>query len=196
MRNPRVTLAFVVAAFTTGAFLLGMYAMRVREKAAEQAYNTSTVIRQIQTLSELVTVKYVMEKVVILEDAEWYGESRVLLLAHGIVKAGIDLGELKPEDIVIQDKKITITLPMERVTDSYLDDRKTQVIERSTGILMQFDKDLEQNARRAAVADIRSAARYNGILKDARERAEVQLRALLLSFGFTEVEFRRPESKN
>jgi len=33
----------------------------------------------------------VLEKVVILEDAKWYGENRVLLLAHGIVKAGMDL---------------------------------------------------------------------------------------------------------
>jgi len=51
--------------------------------------NTTTVVQQVQTLSDLVTVKYVMEKVVVLEDAKWYGENRVLLLAHGIVKAGI-----------------------------------------------------------------------------------------------------------
>ena len=53
--------------------------------------NTATVVEQVQTLSDLVTVKYVLEKVVILEDVKWYGENRVLLLAHGIVKAGIDL---------------------------------------------------------------------------------------------------------
>ena len=51
-------------------------------------YNTATVLVQVQTLSQLVTVKYVMEKVVALEDVQWYGESRVLLIAHGIVKAG------------------------------------------------------------------------------------------------------------
>src|SRR5208282_3706383 len=45
--------------------------------------NTATVIQQVQTLSDLVTVKYVLEKVVILEDMKWYGENRVLLLAHG-----------------------------------------------------------------------------------------------------------------
>jgi hypothetical protein len=154
-------------------------------------FNTSTVIQQVQTLAELVTVKYVIEKIVIAEDAKWYGESRVLLLAHGIVKAGIDLREIKPGDIQIEDKKITIKLPTEKITDAYLDEKKTQVIERTTGIIRQFDKDLEQNARRNAIADIRSAARANGISKDARERAELQLKTLFLQMGFHEVEFKK-----
>jgi hypothetical protein len=154
-------------------------------------FNTSTVIQQVQTLAELVTVKYVIEKIVIAEDAKWYGESRVLLLAHGIVKAGIDLREIKPGDIQIEDKKITIKLPTEKITDAYLDEKRTQVIERTTGIIRQFDKDLEQNARRNAIADIRSAARANGISKDARERAELQLKTLFLQMGFHEVEFKK-----
>jgi hypothetical protein len=154
-------------------------------------FNTSTVIQQVQTLAELVTVKYVIEKIVIAEDAKWYGESRVLLLAHGIVKAGIDLREIKPGDIQIEDKKITIKLPTEKITDAYLDEKRTQVIERTTGIIRQFDKDLEQNARRNAIADIRSAARANGISKDARERAELQIKTLFLQMGFHEVEFKK-----
>jgi hypothetical protein len=154
--------------------------------------NTSAVIRQIQTLSELVTVKYVIEKVVIFEDVKWYGENKVLLLAHGIVKAGIDLGEIKPEDIKVDGKKISLKLPVEKITDAYLDDKKTGIIERSTGIVRQFDKDLEQNARKQAVEDIRRAARHNGIANDARERAEMQLRTFLLQAGFEEVRFTSP----
>ena len=63
---------------------------------------------QVQTLSDLVTVKYVLEKVVILEDAKWYGENRVLLLAHGIVKAGIDLKRITPDDVTISGKTICL----------------------------------------------------------------------------------------
>lgn len=180
------------------AFFLGMLVMKLRDRAQPQVpvvLNTSTVVKQIQAVSELVTVKYVLEKVVIIEDPKWYGENRLLLLAHGIVKAGVDLGEIGPEDVVVEGSKITITLPMERVTDAYLDERKTHVIERSTGLVRQFDKDLETSARRAAVADIRSAARYSGILGDARERAELQLRVLFLQLGFQEVEFKRPEAR-
>jgi hypothetical protein len=160
--------------------------------APKQQINTTTVLKQVQSLSELVTVKYVMEKVVIMEDAKWYGQDRVLLLAHGNVKAGINLQNLRPEDISVIDKTIRITLPQESITDAYLDDTKTQVIERDTGTFRTLDKDLEQNARRIAVDDIRRAARQAGILKDARERAELQLRAFFLSVGFEQVEFVKP----
>jgi hypothetical protein len=151
--------------------------------------NTVTVVEQIQTLSDLVTVKYVLERVEILEDAKWYGENRVLLLAHGIVKAGIDLKRLKPGDVEISGKKITIHLPPPQITDAYLDDSQTRVIDHTTGLLRSYDKDLEQTARQNAVDDIRRAARENGILKDADERAQLELALFLRQAGFERVEF-------
>ena len=151
------------------------------------SFNTSSVVRQVQTLSQLVTVKYVMEKVVILDDLKWYGESRLLLLAHGVVKAGIDLSEVKSDDVNISGKRITIRLPPPRIMDAYLDESKTEIIERTTGMLRQFDKDLEQNARRQAVDDIRRAARTSGIVKDARERAHLQLEGFFRQLGFEEI---------
>jgi hypothetical protein len=153
-------------------------------------WNTSTVIKQVQTLSQLVTVKYVLEKVVVFEDVKWYGESRVLMVAHGVVKAGVDFSKLKPDDVVINGRKITIKLPPPIITDAYLDDKRTQIVERTTGMLRQFDKDLEQSARLTAVGDIHRAARNNGILKDAEERARLQLNTLFLQLGFEQVEIK------
>jgi hypothetical protein len=145
----------------------------------------------VQNLRQLVTVKYVLEKIVVYEDAKWYGENRVLLVAHGVVKAGIDLSMLQKGDIQMTDKKISLALPPPRITDVYLDDRRSEVVERSTGLLRTFDKDLEQSARVLAVAELREAAGQNGILTDATERARVELTALLYQLGFTEVEFRK-----
>jgi hypothetical protein len=76
--------------------------------------------------------------------------------------------------------------------DAYLDESKTQIIERSTGLLRLFDKDLETVARQHAVMDIRRAAREEGILTDAEDRAQAQIRALLLRLGFEEVEILSP----
>src|ERR1043165_3672715 len=126
-----------------------------------KTYNTATVLRQVQTLSQLVTVKYVLEKVVILEDVKWFGENRVLLIAHGIVKAGVDLQDIKPGDVRMDQQKVIIRLPPARITDVYLDDQKTRVVDRTTGLLRAFDKDLEQNARRQAVDDLRIRGRAN-----------------------------------
>ena len=153
------------------------------------------MLQQVQTLSQLVTVKYVVEKVVLLEDvSKWYelslGESSVLMVAHGIVKAGVDLKELKPGDLEVSGKTVKIKLPPARITDCYLDDRLTQVVERKTGLLRSFDKDLEQNARQQAVDDIRRAARNDGILKDAEDRAKTELTTLFQQMGYEEVKFK------
>ena len=153
-------------------------------------WNTTSVVHEVQSLSDLVTVKYVMDKVVVLEDVKWYGESRVLLLAQGVVKAGIDLKRLKPEDVSISGKKICLKLPPTQITDAYLDDKASQVIDHTTGLLRAFDKDLEQSARQNAVDDIARAARKGGILEDADKRGREELQNFFKRAGFEMVEFR------
>lgn len=191
MNKARIVVPAAIATCLVIGILLGTFIGRFLPTAGGmKTYNTAALLKQVQSLSELVTVKYVIEKVVILEDVKWYGENRVLLLAHGIVKAGVNLERLKPEDISVTGKKISIKLPAAQVLDAYLDDKKTQVIERSTGLLRLFDKDLEQNARQNATDDISRAARLGGIGKDADQRAREQLKQLFLQMGFEEVEFR------
>jgi len=164
--------------------------------SATKVNNTAVVLKQVQTLSQLVTVKYVMEKIEVLADppqnplrAALPDDTHVTLIAHGIVKAGVDLSQLQPVDIRISGKRISLRLPMAQITDAYLDDKLTQVVERNTGFLRAFNKDLEQTARQNAIDDIRRAARMSGILKDAEERAHAQLIYLGKQLGFDEVEF-------
>jgi uncharacterized protein DUF4230 len=173
----------------------------LRPRPATKVYNSATVIKQVQTLSQLVTVKYVMERVEELEAApnstlgQWLisitGDSRVLLLAHGIVKAGVDFSRLSPGDLRVTGKTIYIQLPPAEITDAYLDEKLTRVIERQNGRFLPFDKDLEQNARQNALDNIRRAARNSGIFKDADERARLQLSNLCKQLGFDEVQFEK-----
>ena len=152
--------------------------------------DTTSVVHEVQSLSDLVTVKYILNKVVVLEDVKWYGENRVLLLAQGVVKAGIDLKRLKPEDISISGKKVSLRLPPPQITDAYLDDKASQVIDHTTGLLRAFDKDLEQSARQNAVDDISRAARRSGILEEADKRGREELQNFFKRAGFESVEFR------
>ncbi len=187
MKVRALLIVFALGVFLVFGWWLGTFFKKLTG-GTTSVYNTATVLQQVQTLSQLVTVKYVMEKVVVYEDVKWFpgGDNRVMIIAHGVVKAGVDLQKLKPEDIQVDEvaKKITIKLPVPQITDSYLDDNQTQVVERSTGLLRSFDKDLEQLARQIAVDDIRRGARYAGILKDADERARLQLRALFQQTGW------------
>jgi hypothetical protein len=189
-------LLLVAALFLIGVYFGAKLPRLFHPGGATRTYDTPVLLQQVQTLSELVTVKYVLERVEIWEDPPTSllgqfvaGDNRILLLAHGVVKAGVDLGKLKPEDLKIEGKAIWIRLPPARVTDAYLDDKETKVIERTTGFLRTFDKDLEQNVRRTAVGDMRGAAWRGGILKDADERARAQLASFFSLIGFEKVEF-------
>jgi hypothetical protein len=189
-----VVLVIVFALGLAAGFLLPRWAGAGQ---APRIYNSATIIQQVQTLSELVTVKYVLERVVVLEvppesmlGQMFAGENRVLMLAHGVVKAGVDLGKLEPGDIEISEKKALLRLPPPQITDAYLDDKQSRVIERTTGRFRTFDKDLEQSVRQNAVDDLRRAARLNGILKDADDRARTQLKSLFDRLGL-ELEFRK-----
>src|SRR5271169_1265148 len=122
----------VVLVIFTGGLWLGFTITRwMKLGPGLHMENTATVVEQVQTLSDLVTVKYVLEKVVILDDVKWYGENRVLLLAHGIVKAGIDLKRVTPDDVIITGKTIRLRLPSPQIMDAYLDDKNSQVIDRT-----------------------------------------------------------------
>ena len=159
--------------------------------------STPALLLQVQALSELTTVKYVIEKVEVLEvPSEHYvgqlvgSQNRVLLLAHGVVKAGINLDQIQPADIEITDKRVSVKLPSAVIVDSYLDEAQTKVIDRSTGLLAPSDKDLEQTARKNALDAIRRAARTNGILTEAEVRARAQLVNLFTQLGYEKVEFK------
>ena len=110
-------------------------------------------------------------------------------MRRGIVKAGVDFRTLTPADVRISGKAITLRLPAAKITDAYLDENQTRVVERTTGLLRLFDKDFEQTARQNALEEIRRSARLTGILKDAEERARDQIKILFLQLGFEKVEF-------
>jgi hypothetical protein len=189
IRNFIWTLTAVIL-LVLAAYLTFTAARWLNHGAGLRFWNTTSVVHEVQSLSDLVTVKYVMDKVVVLQDVKWYGENRVLLLAQGVVKAGIDLKRLKPEDVAISGKKISLRLPVTQVTDAYLDDSASQVIDHTTGLLRAFDKDLEQTARQNAVDDIKRAARNAGILEEADKRGRLALTEFFKQAGFEAVEFR------
>jgi hypothetical protein len=189
MKKAAVAIGVIAITIAVG-LLFGVLSYRWVASQSGRIFNTTTLLKKVQTLSQFVTVKYSLEKVVVLDDVKWYGDSHVVLVAHGVVKAAINLDQLAPNDIEISGKKISMTLPRSRVVDAYLDDQRTQIVERYTGVLRVFDKDLEQNARRQAVEELRLAALQNGILNDASERARAQLTILLYQVGFSEVDLR------
>lgn len=196
MKN-RLALALVALALILGLLIAASLAwLVVRRSSAPVFAATPTVVQQIQSLNELVTVKYVLEKVVAYEDPKYFadliplGENKLILLAHGVVKAGVNLSRLTNSDVVVSEGKITLTIPPATLTDAYLDEKHTQVLDRQTGLLRRFDKDMEKTARQHALSEIQRGARLSGIEREANTRAREQLTGFLRMLGYKEVEIR------
>jgi hypothetical protein len=150
------------------------------------------VVQRIQRLQRLETVVYSMEKIVTGEQVNAYlprmlaGE-RILLIVHGEVTAGIDLGRLDDSKIAINGRNIEIEIPPAEVFSTRLDNEQTRVYSRETGLFTVPDPNLESEVRRAAERQIRQAAIDGGILKTAAENSRATLSGLLGGLGFENV---------
>jgi hypothetical protein len=186
----QVKIALVLIAVVLLCAVSAFVTYTITKPSTVTVYGTAAVLKQVQQLNELVSVKYVIEKVIGMSDVNIFGEDRVLLIAHGVVKAGVRLDELKEGDVQLgPEGSVTVRLPKARILDVYLDEKRTQVYERSTGIFRKFNKDLEKQARDNAVDSVRVAAQEMDILKEAQERAEKDIERLLTVLGFKQVKF-------
>jgi hypothetical protein len=152
----------------------------------------SSVVLQIQSLNRLETTSFTIEKII---EAGTNGNAfqnilygdRILLIAHAEVIAGIDLSKLTDDDVRVDDKTLRITLPAPEILVSRLDNEKTRVYDRKSGLFAPDNKDLESEARAAAESSIRKAACDGGILDTAGENARKAVAAMFISAGFEEV---------
>ena len=147
-----------------------------------------TVIEQVQSLSRLETASYHIEKVITAETGQGplgflFGD-KVLLVAYGQVIAGVDLGRLGPEDVLINsDGTIYLRLPSSEVFVATLDNTRTYVYDRQTGVV-GINPQLETAARQEAEQLILQAALEDGLLDQADKNARDFMRSLLVVMGF------------
>lgn len=151
------------------------------------------IVQKIQKLSRLETVVYSLDTVVegskssaVLPDL--LAGDRILLIVHGQSIAGIDLSKLKPEDVHINGKSIRVTLPPSELFVTTIDNQRTKVYARSTGLLTSADQNLESETRAHAQAQLQKDALSDGILDAARKNACATVTTLLYGLGFQHVE--------
>lgn len=152
-----------------------------------------TIINEVRVLARLETIQYSVEKIITAETGqevlgELFGD-KLLFIAHGVVIAGVDLSKLSSEDIIISDGLVEIDLPDPEIFIATLDNDKSSVYDRQTGLFRQGDQDLETLARQAAEEEIYESALEDGILQKANNNAELFLERLLDDLGFEDVLF-------
>jgi len=152
-----------------------------------------TIISGVRSLARLETIQYSVEKVITAETNQGpfgflFGD-RLILVAHGIVIAGMDLERLTPEQLELRGGALYVQLPEPEIFLTTLDNDRSYVYNRDTGLLTHGNINLETDARRAAEAEIEKAALEDGILDQAQVNAENYLYRLLRDLGYPEVIF-------
>jgi len=152
-----------------------------------------TIIRQMRSLRRLETASYTIEKIITTESGQGHFDflfgDRLILVAHGQVIAGVDLGKMDEDDVIVAEEGMAIVrLPPAEVLVVTLDNQKSYVFDRDTG-LIGMNPALETEARQAAEEEILDAALEEGILEMAQQNAETYVRGLILALGFREVIF-------
>lgn len=154
-----------------------------------------TVIASIQRLARLESVVYTMDKVVEGNRTSQYlpdilTGDKLLMVVHGQAVAGVDLSQVQAGNVLIDGRSVTITVPPAQLLSVSLDNSKTRVYSRITGLLVPADPNLESEVREKAETDLRQSALDSGILTTAEGNARATLTTLLHSLGFQQVNFR------
>ena len=206
-RGPGVFSALVLA-LVLGAVALGMFVHHARQGFPGKLASLITgrplnivsapmVIERIQRLNRLESVVYSLDTVVegdksspVLPDV--LAGDRILMIVHGQTIAGVDLSQMKPEDVQIiegtNERSIKLTLPPSQVFVTTIDNDHTRVYSRDTGLFVAADPNLESQTRAKAQQQLQTAALSSGILDAASKNARTTITAMLEGLGFEHVE--------
>jgi len=184
------TIGIAIWAFA-GLGLLQLGSM-LRGGAVHISVDQPTVVRQIRGLERLETVSYTMDKIVTGERdnpilPQFLAGDKLLLVVHGEAIAGVDLSKLQPSDVTVRGDSVRVHLPPAEIFTTSLDNTKTKVYSRDTGLFSSPDPNLEGEVREEAERQLRKAALDDGILKTADANARQTITNILKSLGFANV---------
>ena len=147
-----------------------------------------TYINEIRALARLETIQYSVEKVITGElgtgTFDFLFGDKILFVAHGTVIAGIDMAKLQPEHLRFENGVLTVNLPPAEVFIATLNNEKSYVYQRDTGLINQPDINLETQVRQVAEQEILKAALEDGILEQAQLNAEAYLLKFFTALGY------------
>ncbi|MEX0267905.1 DUF4230 domain-containing protein [Leptolyngbyaceae cyanobacterium UHCC 1019] len=158
------------------------------------ADTSSLIVRQVKDVSELTTALFEMDAVVPVSDKGFLGESKLLYIAHGNVRVGIDLSEFHADDVQVEGKKIVVTLPPLKILGSTLDLDHSSVYSYDGSFLSRQGNEavkLQSQAQREALKKVEAAACRNWLMQTAGDRVqktvEQMLSQVLMDRGYTEI---------
>ena len=90
-------------------------------------------------------------------------------------------------DVDPEGPAIRLKIPAPEIFSTRLDNERTRVYSRETGLFSRVDPDLETDVRREAERQVRQAAVDGGIMDTAKSNAGATLTSFLQGLGFASV---------
>jgi hypothetical protein len=194
-----LSLICAIGLWRSGTQFLVMFTEFLQPSLSTAKVDTGTIIvNRLRGVKELTTSVFVMETVVPTTMERKLGDlsiatTKLLYLAYGEVRAGVDLEKLTSESVQIEDNKITIQLPAPEILDRKIDVDRSRVYDYDRGFLglgPDVGTELQTLAQRQTLHQIVTAACSHGILEEANHRAKLAIVELLTTAGYQEIEVR------
>lgn len=152
-----------------------------------------TYINEIRALARLETIQYSVSQVMTGEDNQGtlgfaFG-TKILVVVHGTVIAGIDMEKLQPTDMRLENGILYVNLPPAEILAVTLDTEKVEVYTLQEGVLADVDPTLVLQTVQGGQEKILSVALDDGILLQAERNAEAYLIKFFSALGFDTVVF-------
>lgn len=198
-----LTIAFALIVIAAVIWTAGRYLRRAPQMLVETAIgkkeetiDVAALITEVQELSRLETAS--MRVMHVSTTHQSYGlvpdalaGDKLTFLAVGDVIAGVDLSQLDRNEVALdRNGTLSLVLPPPQILVSRVDNQRSKVLNRDTGVLRRSDAHLESRARAQAEAAIRREALNKGLLQMAEKNAEAKLGEFLLKLGAKRVRFR------
>ena len=169
-----------------------------------QIDNQTLIVQRIKSMQELTTTVQTMETIVPTSADRKLGDislatTRLLYIARGEIRAGVDLSELQATDIKVSNSKIEINLPPAKILDSKIDVNHSRVYDYDRGFLNlgpDVAPQLQTWAQRKTLTEIVETACNEGILKAANIKAENIITQLLANTRFQQVKINTTNPEN
>lgn len=146
---------------------------------------------QLRSLGQLATTEYELAKVIRARDeGTWYkvGDRRMLITCRAIIKAGIDLSQVRDMDISSEGSSLTVTLPPPQILSFSLPPENIRVAYTDVGPLRDpFSQSETIAVLQQAEKQIRRQADSLQLLPQAAKNATLFIKQFFEQAGYTEV---------
>jgi hypothetical protein len=201
LRSFTIAVAVVLLLLTAGYFAVRAIPKTIATAvtaSTERALDLGAVVTRMRDLNRLETATMRIVHVGTVTQSydfvpDRFAGDTLTLMATGDVVAGVDLAQLRPEDVWRRaDGTVVVRLPPPQILMTRIDNGATKVIARKTGMFRRSDNGLEGRARMRAEAGVRNEAVNKGILKIAGANAQARIADLLHAAGAPRVVFVEP----